>query len=152
MRNPKVEFIPTQRIAYMRRIGLYGPENRKIMENLKQWAKGKGLFNEAAVIYAIAQDNPMVTAPENCRYDVCITISDSFDINCDVNEGVFEKGWYAVFIVTHTAEAIQQAWQYIFQKAIEAGCQIDENKVVVERYRQELVNNHLCELCVPIIK
>lgn len=152
MENPTAELIPTQRIAYIRHTGAYGPENRKTMECLKQWAREKGLFQESAVIYAIAWDNPMTTAAEKCRYDVCLQLDDSFVVDESVREGTFEQGWYVVFTIPHTAEAIQQAWQRVFQNTEEAGYRIDETRVVVERYRQKLVKNHLCELCVPIIK
>ena len=152
MENPTVELIPTQRIAYLRHTGAYGPENRITMECLKQWAREKGLFHGSANIYAIAWDNPMTTVPEKCRYDVCIKLDDNFAIDGNVSEGTFQQGWYAVFTIAHTADAIQQAWQFIFKKAQEAGYRIDETRVVVERYRQELVDNHFCELCVPIIK
>ncbi len=33
----KVETIPSYRIAYMRRVGPYGPANHTVMENLKKW-------------------------------------------------------------------------------------------------------------------
>ncbi len=152
MTNPVIEFIPDQKTAYIRRTGAYGPENYMTMESLKKWAAEKGMLRDSAVIYAIVQDNPALTPPANCRYDVCITLNDDFEIDAEVNEGRFEQGWYAVFKIAHTVEAAQQAWQWILPRTQEAGCLIDEKRVVVERYRQELVDHNLCELCVPIVK
>lgn len=73
----KVETIPNYRIAYMRRVGPYGPANIDVMEKLKKWAKEKNLF-KSDTIFAIQQDNPQTTLPENCRFDACIVISKDY--------------------------------------------------------------------------
>jgi DNA gyrase inhibitor GyrI len=57
---------------YMRRTGVYGIENRNLMEKFKQWTKSQTLMNVVTVLLGIAQDNPACTAPENCRYDCCL--------------------------------------------------------------------------------
>lgn len=150
MANLRLEFIPDQRVAYIRRTGAYGPENYSTMGSLKQWADEKGLLNGSALIYAIIWDNPTITPPDQCRYDACLVVNDDFEIGNEVNEGIFEQGWYAVFEIEHTVQAVQQAWQWIFPKILEAGYRIDETRGVVERYHQELVARDRCELCIPI--
>ena len=57
-------------IAYMRRTGAYGIECKAVMEQLKLWAKQTNNLNDDSIILGIALDNPEVTAPESCRYDV----------------------------------------------------------------------------------
>jgi DNA gyrase inhibitor GyrI len=63
-----------------------------------------------------------------------------------------EKLWkeYAIFEIEHTAEAVQKAWSEIFQKSNENGCQMDYTKPIIERFASKMVNNHKCEICVPI--
>ena len=145
-----IENINNCRLAYIRRIGKYGIENKNTMEKLKEWAKIRNLFNKNAVIYSIAQDNPDITSPENCRYDACIIIPKDFVIDENVNECEFIGGKYVVFKIMHTSEEIQKAYLEIFPKIIEAGLKI-VNKPIIERYSINMVENNFCEICVPIM-
>ncbi|MGE8207641.1 AraC family transcriptional regulator [Heyndrickxia sp. NPDC080065] len=144
----KVETLPNYRIAYMRRVGPYGPANIEVMEKLKKWAKEKNLL-ESAILLAIPQDNPEKTLPENCRYDACIVISKDYQLDDSICETELSSGKYAIFKVKHTAEDIQKAYTDIFPSLQSNGYQID-NKPIMERYTVDMVNNHYCEICVPV--
>lgn len=52
------------KIAYMRRVGKYGLENRHLMDTFKAYLKAKDLFKEEAAILGIALDNPMYVSEE----------------------------------------------------------------------------------------
>lgn len=149
--NIEIENISFYRTVYIRQIGPYGQNNVKIMERLKNWAKSNGLFNEQSIILGIAHDNPELVGAENCRYDTCLVISDDYCINDDyISEGSILGGNYAVFKISHTAEAVQEAWLAIFPELFKQGYQFDETRPILERYRTEMVKNHYCEICVPI--
>lgn len=64
---------------------------------------------------------------------------------------MFSGGLYAVFLLEHTAEAIQIAWSEYPSALVALGYVPDETKPVMERYQKKLVDRHLCELCVPIL-
>jgi DNA gyrase inhibitor len=146
-----IEKMPAYRIAYIRQIGPYGINNVKIMEELKKWAKFNHLFNDESIIFGIAQDNPEITKPENCRYDTCIVVSNDYSItDCYIREGNIVGGKYAVFKINHTAEAVQKAWIDIFPELLMQGYQFDETRPIIERYIVQMVNNHHCEICVPV--
>ncbi|WP_075980125.1 AraC family transcriptional regulator [Bacillus massilinigeriensis] len=145
----KVETLPNYRIAYVRGVGPYGPANIKVMEKLKKWAKEKNLF-KSSVIFAIPQDNPETTLPENCRYDACIVISKDYQIDDSICESELSGGKYLIHQIKHTAEDIQKAYADIFQALQSTGYQID-NKPILERYTNDMVNNGYCEICVPVI-
>jgi DNA gyrase inhibitor GyrI len=68
-----LEEMSNGRIAYMRNLGPYGSGNKELMERLKAWASDNGLFHASAVILGIARDDPALTPPERCRYDVWVT-------------------------------------------------------------------------------
>ncbi|PEU16100.1 GyrI-like domain-containing protein [Bacillus sp. AFS019443] len=146
--NMKVETLPKYRIAYVRQVGPYGPANIQSMEKLKKWAEEKDLV-KSAIILGIPQDNPETTLPENCRYDACIVISKDYQIDDSICEGELSGGEYVIFKVKHTAEDIQKAWTEIFPALHNNGYQID-NKPILERYTSEMINNHYCEICVPV--
>ena len=102
-------------IAYMRRTGAYGIECKAVMEQLKSWAKQTNNLNDDSIILGIALDNPEVTAPESCRYDACLVVSNNFHTDDgNVHTRKLNGGKYCVFTVAHTTEAIRQAWSTMF--------------------------------------
>ncbi len=146
------ENIPSYRIAYMRRVGPYGTDNMPMMEKLKQWAGSNNLLNDESIIFGIAQDNPAATKPENCRYDTCIVLANDFILKDDsVCQGKIAGGKYAVFQIPHTAEAVREAWAELFPQLFEQHYPIDETRPILERYAANMIKNHLCEICVPIL-
>mgnify|MGYP000865340345 CR=1 FL=1 len=149
--NTIIEKMPTYRIAYIRKIGPYGINNVQTMEQLKKWAKSNNLINGESIILGIAQDDPETTKPEDCRYDTCIIISDDYSVTDGyVRAGRIAGGKYAVFKIDHTAEAVQAAWINIFPELSRQAYQFDETRPIIERYIAKMVNNHECEICVPI--
>ncbi len=147
----KIESISPQNIAYIRRVGPYGLGNIQTMEKIKNWAKSNNLINDRSIILGIAHDNTQTTSPENCRYDACIVVSDNSCIDKYVSYGNIVGGNYVVFEIEHTAEAVQNAWSEIFPELFSQGYTFDESRPILERYIVEMVNNHYCEICVPII-
>jgi DNA gyrase inhibitor GyrI len=149
--NIEIEKIPSCRIAYMRRIGPYGTANSQLMEKFKGWVKSNISLDDKSIILGIAQDNPAVVKPEDCRYDVCLVIPDDYCVNSDrVSLGRINGGRYAVFKINHNAEAIQKAWVDMFAELDKQGFRMDEARPILERYIGELVSNHYCEICVPV--
>ncbi|MGG2066827.1 AraC family transcriptional regulator [Bacillus sp. S14(2024)] len=146
--NMKIETLPKYRIAYVRQVGPYGPANIQAMEKLKKWAEEKNLV-KSAIILGIPQDNPETTPPENCRYDACIVIPKDYQMDDSICESELSGGKYVICRVKHTAEDIQKAWAEIFPALHSHGYQID-NKPILERYTAEMINNHYCEICVPV--
>ncbi|WP_458126647.1 AraC family transcriptional regulator [Paenibacillus sp. Z3-2] len=145
-----IENLPSYRLAYVRQIGPYGPANAQAMNTLKQWADKNQLLNESAILLGIPQDDPASTPPQNCRYDASIVITESERLEDDSIEfGELSGGDYLICKVKHTAEDIQHAWNVIIPHLQTSGYRMD-NKPVMERYRWDLLNQHYCEICVPV--
>jgi DNA gyrase inhibitor GyrI len=136
-----VENIPKYRIAYVRQVGPYGPNNIQAMEKLKKWAEENNLI-KSAIILGIPQDNPETTLPENCRYDACIVISEDYQLDDSICESELSGGKYVICKVKHTAEDIQKAWPEIFSTVQNSEYLID-NKPILERYTGVMINNKL---------
>lgn len=145
----KEEAIPGYRVAYVRQVGPYGPRNREAMEKLKKWAMEKELLTDSAIILGIAQDDPVVTQPENCRYDACIVISEDYPLNDSIGESVIPHGKYVICTIQHTEEEVQKAWAEVIPYLQNSGYQID-NRPIMERYTGEMIKNDLCEICIPV--
>ncbi|PRR82508.1 AraC family transcriptional regulator [Clostridium vincentii] len=147
-----IEMISSYKIAYIRKTGTYGSENVQIMEQLKSWAREKDLFNESSIILGIAQDNPQITEPKNCRYDTCLVVSDEFKVdNKYINFGKTIGGKYCVFEISHTVDAMQKAWMEIFSELSKRNYEFDDRRPILERYAMQMINKHYCEICVPIL-
>ncbi len=150
--NINIEMIPEYKIAYIRKVGPYGLENVQVMEQLKSWATENDLFNESSIILGITQDNPEITEPEDCRYDVCLVVSDEFDFeSTNINVGKTMGGNYCVFKINHTVDAIQKAWIEIFSELSKRNYKIDDKRKIIERYTMQMISNNYCEICVPIL-
>lgn len=143
-----VENIPKYRLAYVRQVGPYGPNNIQAMEKVKKWAEENNLI-KSAIILGIPQDNPETTLPENCRYDACIVISEDYQLDDSICESKLSGGKYVTCKVKHTAEDIQKAWAEIFSTIQNSQYEID-NKPILERYTGVMINNGYCEICVPV--
>jgi DNA gyrase inhibitor len=145
----QIEVLPRYRVAYIRRLGAYGNANYQTMEQLKRWAAEKELVTGSSIILGISHDDPTVTPSDICRYDAAIVVAGKLEIDTAVDTGETAGGKYACFKVEHTAEAIQQAWSTIAEELLKHGLEAD-NRPIVERYREDLVSKHYCEICIPI--
>lgn len=146
------EMLESQTVLYMRRTGSYGIENYTLMNRFKEWLKEHDLFCDDTVILAIPLDNPNITEPQKCRYDVCtMNLSHSYADTDEVKNRQLDGGRYVTFLLEHTAEAVQRAWEECFSELDKQGYLLDVTRPVTERYAKKLVDNHYCELCVPVL-
>ncbi|MGG0658239.1 AraC family transcriptional regulator [Rummeliibacillus pycnus] len=144
-----IEELPESRIAYLRSVGEYGgKQNKELMESFKKWARLNGVFDNSTIL-GIPQDNTEVTPKEECRYDVCVIITKDFNVAKPAQVGKFSGGKFAVFLLDHTKEAISEFWRNIFSEIEKNNLSIREQPIV-ERYTSQMIDNHLCEILVPI--
>lgn len=141
-----IEEFENIKIAYMRRVGEYGKENKKLMEIFKEYLKENRLFDENTVLVGIALDNPVETAATMQRYDVGIIVRDELDYDLPIRE--IANGEYAIFEVPHTKEDIMHFWKNI--QNITANLPVDTLKPIIERYSNYKINSQLCEFCIPL--
>lgn len=145
-----VENIPAHSFVYMRNTGTYGEQNFKLMQTMKDWIKKQDLWNESGIIYGIAQDNPAITPPEKCRYDVCFVTGRAFKDDI-VHNGILPDGTYLTCEILHTTEAVQYFWTSIGGILAESGKQLDQSRPILERYQVALVEKGYCEFCIPVL-
>lgn len=140
----KIETFQGITIAYMRRIGAYGPENRQLMEKLKAFLAQHDLLK--STILGIPLDDPTITPAEQLRYDVGLIVPANATIPLPTRN--IDDGTYAVFEVQHTQQGVSSFWQNIGQLTLS----IDNTKPIIERYSSHKIVEHLCEFCIPIIR
>lgn len=73
----EVREMPSRRVAYIRDIGpYYAPSNFRAFDRLFEWAINKGLISSGNVApIAVAWSDPDTTAPRECVFDACLTVS-----------------------------------------------------------------------------
>lgn len=148
----KVISFPRCSIAYLRRTGAYGAENRAVMERLLALASQAGLLGPESAILSIAWDDPARTPPTACRYDAYLVLQEGQTLpGADVRYGSLTGGRYAVFPVPHTEQAISEAWHAIDRLLRENGCTADPDRPVMERYTPAGAQDGICEFCIPIL-
>ena len=140
----KIETFQGITIAYMRRIGAYGPENRQLMEKLKAFLAQHDLLK--STILGIPLDDPTITPAEKLRYDVGLIVPANATIPLPTRN--IDDGTYAVFEVQHTQQGVSSFWQNIGQLTLS----MDNTKPIIERYSSQKIVEHLCEFCIPIIR
>ena len=140
----KIETFQSITIAYMRRTGAYGPENRQLMENLKAFLAQHDLLK--STILGIPLDDPTITPAEKLRYDIGLIVPANATIPLPTRN--IDDGTYAVFEVQHTQQGVSSFWQNIGQLTLS----IDNTKPIIERYSSQKIVEHLCEFCIPIIR
>ena len=150
--SKKEETLSPQTVLYFRRTGPYGPENFPLMQRMKTWLSQNNLMHGDTVILAMALDNPQTTAPELCRYDVC-AVTDFVPPASDDRapaQRILSGGDYLTFVIQHTPEAVQAAWNAWFPELLRLGYQPDFTRPIIERYAAPLIERQQCEFCVPI--
>ena len=148
--NITVVTLPETAVVRLRYTGPYGGNNRNMMERLKSWARERGLL-ENGVILGVAWDDPVCIPPEQCRYDVCLATKGCLpEPEADIAPGRIPGGRYACFLGAHTPSGVQALWETSFAALAEHGLSPAPGRPVLERYRPELLDRGLCELCIPI--
>lgn len=148
--NSKLEYLPKQYFAYMRRIGAYGEENYTLMDKFKSLTESNNQFNHQTIVYGIARDNPENTLPNHCRYDVGMVVDEDYK-NVDLQVDILDGGKYLSFEVEHTANAVQFFWNNVFDILLKEKYKFDNSRCILEKYTLDLVNNGLCGFHVPVI-
>ena len=94
------------RVAYMRRLGAYGPEISQTWEKLMQWEREKSI--PLGIGVGAYWDDPQMTPVEQCRADVCLCVPENVapDPQAGVDIQILPAGRYAIALHDFTdAEA-----------------------------------------------
>jgi AraC family transcriptional regulator len=112
-------------IVYLRYVGPYGRPLAAFWEKRAMpWLANRGLMGRA--MYGIAHDDPDVTAPEQCRYDVGVEVADDFEAIGDECLMTVPGGRYATARFFGTPDQIHDSWQWMFRTWLPAsGMQLD---------------------------
>ena len=146
--------LPSARVAYMRHIGPYGASiSRFWAETFLPWRIAQGL--EQSPCYGIGHDDPHITAPEQCRYDACVEVPESFVAHSPASVTVLPGGRYAVAEFRGTGPQISVAWTEMLRDWLPAsGMQADGRPFFeyypVNTYNDPATGAFACQICLPV--
>ena len=93
--NPRIEALPTTRIAFVRH---NGPQNtiERTFKRFTEWCGDHGLLTANTKYIGVAHDNVVASGPNEPRYDCAITVGRDFRPEGDVEVATLEAGEYAI--------------------------------------------------------
>jgi AraC family transcriptional regulator len=154
----EIKEFPQRRVAFIRVIGAYG--EGKLLEafgRMVDWAKEMNLC-ETETVFGMSIDDPMVTPQDKYRYEVCLTIPDSIDINNhpEISVMTMPKINYAVTRVSGDFSRVATATNYLFSDWLINSPYEPEHQHGLEIFldKENVCNwNHFdLDLCIPVKK
>jgi AraC family transcriptional regulator len=154
----EVKNLPKMNVAYVRHIGSYQGDSKlfeRLINKLMTWAGPRDLirFPETQLL-AVYHDDPNITAADNLRTSICITVPPETKVDGDVGKMSIPGGRYAVARVEVAQDEFQGAWDALFGGWLpESGYQPDD-RPCYEIYRndpkQHPEGKHITDICIPV--
>lgn len=148
--------LPPVRIAYVRHVGPYGePVSRFWHEVAMPWLIAAGL--DRLPRYGIGRDDPRITDPARCRYDVAVPVPDDFVAQGRVGIETLPGGRYAVAPFEGGVADLERAYTELLRDWLPASGFQADGRPVLEHYPVDArydpaTGRFQCELCVPLAR
>jgi AraC family transcriptional regulator len=141
-------------VAYLRRTGPYGPGISQFwMKKVSPWMTANNLLGRDR--YGISLDDPIVTRPEDCRYDACVPSPENKVLAGDPGRRLIPGGRYASLAYEGTGADLGAAWDSLLRDWLpKSGLQLDarpffEHYPADGRYDPR-TGAFTCNICVPV--
>jgi AraC family transcriptional regulator len=149
----RIERLPAQAVAFMRHVGPYAACGQT-WQRLCAWAGPKGLLGARTLFLGVCHDDPEVTAPENIRYDACISLERALTPEGEVGVRDILGGEYAVARHKGPLENLKDSYAWLCGHwAPRSGREI-KAAPSVEIYRNDPDSTPpeeiLVDICVPL--
>ncbi len=148
--------LPARRVAYMRHVGPYGdPGITRLWQRFSSWDCAAGPTATSRLRLGVGHDSADIAMPQQCRYDACIEVADSFTPPRDVGTELIPGGLFACAQFSGASDGICDAWLRLTQRCTaERGCRPDA-RPCIEIYGDAAVlalpaGRFTCELCLPV--
>ncbi len=152
--NVTLATLPATRVAYLRHVGVYGQPVAAFWKNVAMpWLAANGLDHLPR--YGIGRDDPCVTAPDKCRYDVCVPVPDDFVAPSPAAIDMLPGGRYAVTRFFGTVDDIAATYAELLGVWLPASGLIHDDRPLYEFYptdaRYDAATGRFeCDLCLPV--
>jgi AraC family transcriptional regulator len=152
----EIKTMPETRVAYLRYVGPYGTTGiTRCWQRFSAWCAARGFAQP--IRYGVAHDPPELTAPDRCRYDACVEVSETFEPDPNEEIGVqrIAGGLCACAEFFGAATEIHASWMHVFSVWLPTTAYEADDRPAFERYGAESVleaesGRFSCQLCLPI--
>jgi len=149
----RVEHSPEIRVAYTRRVGVYGEASAAQWQQLADWMQRQGLTG--LIRYGMGLDDPGLTPADKCRYDVCVALPAGFEPPPRTPVKTVPSGLHAVLAYAGPPEGSGAAWVWLLQHWLPQSPHELAPRAAFERYPAALPDPGAeaqdCELCLPLM-
>lgn len=152
--NVTVKTLEPVRVAYLRHVGPYGAAVAAFwQQKFYPFLAQHQLLGRP--IYGVSYDDPLITAPDKCRYDTCVAIADDFVVPSGALTATIAGGKYALLPFKGTSDTIGAAWTRMLRDWLpDSGYQLD-GRPCFEFYPpganyDQATGTFECEIVIPL--
>jgi AraC family transcriptional regulator len=125
--------VSEQTIAYIRVENSYENSQKivRAFKDLMQWALAHA---PGGRLIGMSEDDPDVTPPAQCRYDVCMTVPDGTKPQAQISIRTLPALRLAVIHCVGDIALVDRAWQYLYRHWLPRSGYLPDNIPVMELY------------------
>jgi AraC family transcriptional regulator len=153
----ELKTLPSARVAYLRYVGAYGSSGiTRTWQRFAAWCATRDMMPPRRRMFGICHDSPDLTAPERCRYDVCVEIDEGFvPDRPEIGVQHIQAGRYACTRFEGRATDIHAAWMQVFAAWLPQSHYEADDRPAFELYDEEFALDvesarFRCQLCLPV--
>jgi len=104
-------------VAFKRNLGSYLNVETDLFDQLIAWADQKGVYDGENLLLGVGHDDPNITPTDKVRFDVCLSVPDTFTAEGDVGFQTLPGGHFAAAsYVGPFGPTLMQAYGQFFQQ------------------------------------
>ncbi len=142
------------KVTYLRHVGPYGQDlSRFWQRTVYPWMAANDQLGQPR--YGISLDDPMITAPDQCRYDAAVVVRGKIVMPGDSQTTTIPGGQYAVTAFRGTVDQIGGVWQAMLRRWLpRSGMQLDA-RPFLEYYPTDATFDpksgiFSCDIAIPV--
>jgi AraC family transcriptional regulator len=142
------------KVTYMRHVGPYGEQLSEFWQRtVYPWMAANDQLGQPR--YGISLDDPLITAPDKCRYDAAVEVRGKIVIPGESQTTTIPGGQYAVTAFRGTIDQIGGVWEAMLRRWLpHSGMQLDA-RPFLEYYPKDATFDpssgaFSCEIAIPV--
>lgn len=153
----EVKELPEMTLAYVRYTGPYKGDAELfagLHERLYRYAGPRGLVNPQTQSITIYHDSPEITAENQLRVSVCITVPANTEVSGEVGKMTLPGGKYALARFELDKDGFQEAWSWVYGEWLPASGYTADDRLGFEWYHNtpedSAAGRYILDICIPV--
>lgn len=153
----RVENVASIPVAYVRHVGPYAGDQALFLRLFRQvstWAGARGLIGPKTMWMAVYHDNPEITAAEQLRVSVCLSVPEGTKGSGEVNTMEIAAGAYAKALFELDKTQFGAAWAWVCGEWLPSSGYAPDDRLCLENYlndpEQHPEKKMVVEIWIPV--